>query len=51
MSDEHPLDETLGDLHQIAIVLEMTGWTELALRVATAHEKIQTYLVDRMEEK
>ncbi len=49
--DEHPLDGPLGDIHQIAIVLEMTGYSNMALRLAAAHEKIQAYLLAEMEEK
>ena len=47
MSDEaHPLDESLGDIHECAIALELMGLTPWALKLAFAHEKIQAYLIE-----
>jgi hypothetical protein len=43
--DEHPLDAPLGDIHEIALALQRGGSTEHALRLASAHERIQAYLV------
>ncbi len=49
MSDVHPLDESLGNIHEIALWLEMEGATELALKLARAHETIQQYLIAEPE--
>ena len=47
MKDEiHPLDESLGDIHECAIALQYLGFTEWPLRLAKAHETIQNYLVE-----
>lgn len=44
-NDEHSLDESLGNIHECAIALEMMGLTDWALKLAKAHEKIQNYLL------
>ena len=43
--EEHPLDESLGNIHECALALEFMGLTDWALKLARAHETIQTYLV------
>ncbi len=41
----HPCDEALGNIHALALSLEMSGCTSAALTLATAHERIQQYLI------
>jgi hypothetical protein len=48
-SDEHALDESLGNIHACALALELMGLTDWALKLANAHEKIQTYLIENIE--
>lgn len=48
--NEHVLDKSLGDIHECAIALEMTGRGDWAAKLATAHGKIQDYLVEHADE-
>lgn len=53
----HPLDEPLGDIHEIAIALSMWSkrmpWepelTRMAVRLAEAHDTIQNWVLEHME--
>ncbi len=45
MSEVHPLDESLGNIHECAIALQLMGFTDWAIKLATAHETIQGYLI------
>ncbi len=45
--DEHVLDESLGNIHECAIALELMGFGDWALKLAVAHETIQAYLIEK----
>ena len=44
--ETHPLDESLGDLHEVSLWLAYNGLHDLAVKLASAHEQIQNYLVN-----
>jgi hypothetical protein len=44
--DEHVMDGPLGDIAEIALALAYAGHTEIALKLAIAHDAIQKYLVE-----
>lgn len=41
----HPLDESLGDIHEMALALAAAGQHHLGEKLAKAHETIQQYLI------
>lgn len=43
--DEHPLDEPLGVIHEMAIQLQILGRRDLAMQLAKAHEQIQSWVL------
>ncbi len=48
INDEvHPLDESLGDIHECALALAFAGGSDWAMKLARAHETIQQYLIDK----
>lgn len=48
--EPHPLDESLGNIHEIALGLAYTGQYRWAEKLAAAHETIQQYVIE-METK
>ena len=46
-ADEHVLDESLGNIHECAIALQLMGFGDWALKLAVAHETIQAYLIEK----
>lgn len=50
-NDEHPLDQPLGTIHEVAIQLAMRGLHDLAVLVAQAHEEIQNWAIRNDEYK
>lgn len=49
-TDIHELDESLGDIHECAIALQIMGLPEWAMKLGHAHEKIQEYLIKETSE-
>jgi hypothetical protein len=49
MSDEHPLDEPLGVIHEAAILLAKEGYCVLAMQIAYAHDQIQEWALKEEE--
>lgn len=48
LSEEHPLDAPLGVIHELALILHISGQTDWAVKLADAHNKIQSYVVKNM---
>jgi hypothetical protein len=46
LTDGHPLDDALGNIHSVAIALQMHGQNPSATALAKAHEEIQNYLLN-----
>jgi hypothetical protein len=44
--EEHVLDGPLGDIHETALLLQMNGLTEAALKLAKAHEAIEKWVLE-----
>lgn len=50
MSEEnevHPLDQSLGDIHEAALLCQHIGQSKVAMRIAEAHEVIQKWVIDQ----
>ena len=49
-AETHPLDEPLGFIHELAFRLHLTGFSDDGIEVGKAHEKIQRWALDAMNE-